>query len=398
MRTRFVVLHRVVLLIVAASFAASVEAQVAIRFGGSGLSSISFDGSDFLSSGVLTANRITFEDGAGGTYDANLDGSVTVNAAAGEITNAYSWGTVAAVYRTGGNRLDVTLTVSNLGVDTIRGVFLEPLVLQLPEKPGEYDNVTPLMAFDPGEPGIIGLTCRTATLVLASGDPGKPILIGFPFANDRPTSTIFPLRINTDRESTYPTVYPTVNRPIAPGSSDQFHFSLRFGAGGAAVATLAADVYSDFAAVFPATLNWTDKRPIGQLVLATSAAGYPTNPRGWLLDPNLDTTTTAGIAAFKDRIFAWADQSIAILKQLNAQGMITWDIEGEQEYPACRLQLYRAIRRKAVPGSRRRWSLWQMPILPQVPAGRACKVGVCIRPQILTRDRRRRRRSTIKAT
>ena len=368
----------VVHLIAALSIAGLAQAQVTIGFDGSGLASLKFNGSELLASGALRVNRITFKDGAGETYAANLDAAVTVDAAAGEIRNTYSWGTVSALYQIRGNRLDIALTVTNRGSSAIQGVFLEPLELRLPAKPAEYDNVTPIMVYDPGEPGVLALTTATTTVVLGYDDPGKPIVAGFPWANDRPVSTVFPFRINTDREPGYPNSYPTVNRPIAPDSSDQYRFSLRFGGPGSTVDSLASDVRTNFAARFPATLRWTDKRPIGQLVLATSVAGYPTNPRGWLLDRTIDTTTPAGVAAFRNRILAWATESVAILTQLNAQGMITWDIEGEQ-YPHPTTYL-------CDPGA----LPWAAPEMDAIAdeyfrtfTNAGLRVGICIRPQTL---------------
>ena len=78
------------------------------------------------------------------------------------------------------------------------------------------------------------------------------------------------------------------------------------------------------------SLRWTDRNPIGSLIIATAATNWITNPRGWLLDPSIDIYTPNGLARFHDRLLAWADRSIGILKDMDAQGMITWDIEGEQ--------------------------------------------------------------------
>jgi hypothetical protein len=44
----------------------------------------------------------------------------------------------------------------------------------------------------------------------------------------------------------------------------------------------------------------------------------------------VDTTTPAGIAAFQQRVLAYAQQSVAICRAENAQAAITWDIEGQQ--------------------------------------------------------------------
>lgn len=370
--------QRLAVLVCALSAASVAHAQVQIRFDGAGLASIAFNGSEVLSAGVLRVNAVTFRDPSGLAYPANLDATVSVDAASGEIKNTYSWGAVTARYQALGNRLDATLTVINRANHPIQGVSLEPLELRLPGKPAEYDGVTPMMIYDVGEPGVLGLTTPAMTVAFGYEDPGKPLVTGFPWANDRPASTRFPLRINTDREPGYPTSYPTVHRPIEPGGSDQYRVSLRFGGPGSIVDELAADVRTNYAAAFPSTLRWFDRRPIGQLVLATSAAGYQSNPRGWLLDPTIDTTTPAGLNAFRARILAWADESVAILTRLGAQGMVTWDIEGEQHpHPVTYLCDPRVIAQAA----------------PEMDAiadeyfhkftDAGLRVGVCVRPQTL---------------
>jgi hypothetical protein len=80
-------------------------------------------------------------------------------------------------------------------------------------------------------------------------------------------------------------------------------------------------------------LRWTDHRPIGALFLATSQKHPEKNPRGWFLNAaDVDLTTAEGLAKWRTRLMKYADDSIRILKEIDAQGMITWDPEG-QEFP-----------------------------------------------------------------
>ncbi len=154
-----------------------------------------------------------------------------------------------------------------------------------------------------------------------------------------PWVTVRPLTVSTNASAN---VFNGVNssgavseRPIYPGGSDRYHFSLRFGADGASATTLAGDVFQRFAKSYPPTLNWTDRRSIGALHLSTSEKEYhsATNPRGWFSDPkDVDITTTQGRDALAKRLSDYADASIKVLKENNAQGMIVWDIEGQQ-YP-----------------------------------------------------------------
>lgn len=73
--------------------------------------------------------------------------------------------------------------------------------------------------------------------------------------------------------------------------------------------------------------------PVGTVFLSTAGLNASKNPRGWLLDKNLDVSTEVGRAELRKRILQLADSTVAILRSMNAQGAITWDIEG-QEFPA----------------------------------------------------------------
>jgi uncharacterized protein YbaR (Trm112 family) len=80
----------------------------------------------------------------------------------------------------------------------------------------------------------------------------------------------------------------------------------------------------------PPRLQWPDRRPIGILFLASHAHASTTNPRGWFNDPHLDVTEPSGPARFRRALLAYTDRSLAVLKRTGAQGVIVWDLEGEQ--------------------------------------------------------------------
>lgn len=82
----------------------------------------------------------------------------------------------------------------------------------------------------------------------------------------------------------------------------------------------------------PTNLHWPDRRPIGVLFLASNFHSSPTNPRGWFNDPKLNVTGTNGPERFKKALMEYTDRSLEILKRTGAQGVIVWDLEGEQ-YP-----------------------------------------------------------------
>ena len=308
------------------------QTNVAIALNNQGLTSLTFNGTQFLSYGDFRVNRVLMRDASGNTLNADLTVNASVNTSLQQLTLSYSWGSVKVAYVTSGNRLTLNITTANTSANTIQGLFYEPMGLHFPSAPQEFDGSIPLICSNVGDPCIESMTYGSGTLVMANEDVQQPLIVGFPWALDKPTNTVFPLRINTDRENMYPDRVPYVNRPVAPGATDLFQISLRFGAAGSTTASLVSDIYARYATAFPSQLQWADRRAVGTLFLSSAAIGSATNPRGWFNDPTIDVTNAAGVAKLKTQVLAFADASIAILKSMNAQGMITWDIEGQQ-YP-----------------------------------------------------------------
>lgn len=80
----------------------------------------------------------------------------------------------------------------------------------------------------------------------------------------------------------------------------------------------------------PTLIHWPDRRPIGTLFLASNFYSSDTNPRGWFNDPTLDVTGPDGAEQFRKALMKYTDRSIEVLKRTGAQGVIVWDLEGEQ--------------------------------------------------------------------
>lgn len=72
--------------------------------------------------------------------------------------------------------------------------------------------------------------------------------------------------------------------------------------------------------------SWTDRRPIVRLVTCEPSLVTPANPGGWLF--NLYPG-----ANFAEQMSAYANRSIEVMRSIDAQGMIVWDIDGAR-YPA----------------------------------------------------------------
>ena len=142
-------------------------------------------------------------------------------------------------------------------------------------------------------------------------------------AVDVAQSTNFPAR------TSYPFIITC--RDIKPGDTKIFSVSLRFGPAGAAVQDLSGDVLERYANKYPFQVGWKDHRPIGEINLAGPQINVPTNPRRWIMNfGQIDVTNDKGKAAFRTALLKFADNSVQVLKDIGAQGMITWDPEGEE--------------------------------------------------------------------
>jgi len=80
----------------------------------------------------------------------------------------------------------------------------------------------------------------------------------------------------------------------------------------------------------PVRVHWPDRRPVGVLFLASNYHSSATNPCGWFNEPGLDFIGAGGVERFRAALREYTDRSLAILKRTGAQGVIVWDLEGEQ--------------------------------------------------------------------
>lgn len=307
---------------------------VQVASGQSGLTTLQYGGVNLLADGSLSAQTVMLKS-AGGTLTAGslTPVSTAYDAASQRLTQTYPWGRIACRYAPSGSRLNLTVAVTNTSPQTLQQLTLQVLAIHFPNTPKGWVPNYVYIGSNTGDPTIVDADYGSGALAVCNEDvSGKPLLVGFPGRADFSSR---PLIISTTPGwvlSPYLDKY--IARPIAPGATDVYHVSLRFGPSGSSEAALAGDVLARFALAYPQTLHWPDHRAIGTLHLAASETNLhsATNPRGWFADPSVDVTTPAGIAAFQKRMLAYADTSVGVLQKMNAQGMITWDLEGEQ-YP-----------------------------------------------------------------
>lgn len=372
--------------------ASSAAVPIAFTLNDKGLASLSYGDWNLLASpskGNLSAvNNTPKLQAADGTITVGTDKPITsvLDAAKAKVTETYPWGVLTARYTQDRDRLNVDLTAHNSSKDTtISALEVQFAELVFPSIPngGTLDagmfgtgvmhplHQYPLNALARQMPLLIMVDYGTGTLAFCSDDPPTPNApaIQIPWSSNHPTNTMYPFRTSIPA--------------LKPGASASVHLSLRFGPGGSTATTLARDVIDRYRKTYPFQLRWRDHRPIGALFLAASEAHPATNPRGWFNNAkDVDITTPQGLTRFRDRVLAYADDSIKVIKDVGGQGMITWDPEGEeysnQTYygdPRLSPQLAPELEQKLPNG---------MTLIDEYfkkfrDAG--LRVGVCIRPQ-----------------
>ena len=256
------------------------------------------------------------------------------NASTSTETYTFSWGSIATQFVQSGNTLNLIVTETNNAGSGIvfDGAEVYPFALHFPQDPAGFFGYTQYV-ITTLEPGVSAADFGTGVVTSVIPNEAVALYGGWKSAG---TNTYTPLMTSTAPDG-LATFLSSNNVPVQPGSSFTYTVSLRFTPEGSSAS--AADAYASFAATYPSQMTWTDKRIIGTAYLASSPAGtgditqpggYPTNPRRYFNDPSVDITTAAGLAAFQDRMLAQATANASNSASLSAQGVITWDLEGEQ--------------------------------------------------------------------
>lgn len=312
-------------------FSSGCSADVTLGFNGQGLSSMVYQGVEFVNNGHPEVENVGFSPQISSDLRQNSASRTAVDAGQGAISQDFPWGSLRTVYTVEGDKVLIEMTVTNSTDSSLDQLILKPLELVFPAKPDEHNGRDPVMGHSFWQPVILPFHYGSGVLAIVDEDVDKYLTMGLPWSLNAPTATIYPLKLNTGRNPMYPTNYPTINRPVPAQGSETFRISLRFGDAGTTVDQLAGDVYTNFTKAHPPLFSWPDRRPIGTLFMATAGTGFATNPRGWFNDPTIDVTTVVGRAAFRARMMLYAAGAAGIMAETHAQGMIAWDLEGEED-------------------------------------------------------------------
>ena len=312
--------------------------------GAHGLDSLSFNGQSLLvspESGELQPQKSVFRAVLDALVPRSSPQVATPNEHTDTVDLSYPWGRISCAYGKQDDRLTMRLEVSNTSSEPLNELSLRLMELNFPSIPhggtleaGMFGfgfkgpegrlHEGPLSIPSVADPRfvvpIIQMDYGTGALTFCSDDVDCAV--------DVPQSTNFPARTR------YPLVITC--RDIKPGTTKVFNVSLRFGSAGAGVQDLSRDVLERYAGKYPFQVNWKDHRPIGAIFLAGSQINSATNPRRWSFNGgNFDVSTEEGRRSFREALLQLADKSVSVLKRTNAQGMITWDPEGEEFIGEC---------------------------------------------------------------
>lgn len=323
-----------------AALSGKAESGLQADFDKQGLSKLVYNNHDFLADGSFKVAKVFFTTHDGKVYEADLASKQDIRSDEANFVFEYPWGMVKIQPEIQSTRIVYSVTVENRHeTDRLAGIYLELGKLRFPEKP-EIENMSWLfytksnMGHNIGQPGIVAARSSAGTVAVCNEQIGEPLATGFgnPENNNK---SVLPVLVYTSRHPMARERFPFIDRFIRPGNRDVFQLSLRFAANDEPLVETTADIYRKFARVYPFELEWPDRRPIGRAFLSSAGQNWKTNPRGWhhgFGAGKLDINSDAGKKEFAGDLLKYADRMVAIAGRNNAQGVIIWDIEG-QEYP-----------------------------------------------------------------
>jgi hypothetical protein len=347
----------------------------------SGLSTLSYNGTQLINDSTQNEEfqvprYYTLSNGVYTAVGGESGFTSTWNVSTNTLTYNYSWGTLVTQYvQEGSNRLNIIFSVNNSadsGV-TLGGIDIYPAYIHFPytitptdEQQVQYNSSiqsiwSPEVAYRTDGPAVLPADYSDAptndgavmdlvndgpatqqmytALWTESGNDGKDYFL---IAATAPDANM--LNANTADTNNGVDTYtaPLFYTNTAPGQSDSFEVSLRFGPAGTSPTSLATDIETNYSNAYPSVVNWPDRRPIASLHLASYGSNVGSNynntignPNSWSLDGNqtpsqIDITTTAGLNNFSSGLLSYAATAIQQMTADNSQGMIVWDVEGEE--------------------------------------------------------------------
>jgi hypothetical protein len=337
-----------------------------VTFNGQGLAGLEHGGFNFLTTGHLEMSLRTILPNGTRDYLNNNNTGSAWDLATRTLTKTYLWGNIRVTYTPMADRLQLNVEIENQTASPIVDLNLHLLQVRFPQTPA---GIAFANGFEQSGLGVDSVTAIPADYVtgytlICNDRVGEPVRFGIgPYGQG---NWVIRMSLTTNNLPQDP--------QIPAGATARYQYSIRFGEPTTPLRSLAGDLYEAFAQRFPFNLYWPDRRAIAKMFISNAFLGSAVNPRGWLNEPDLDVTAPGGQEAFRVGMMQQADRSIAIMREMNAQGVIVWDIESE-EFPWLTYVGDPRMLPQLAP---------EMDLIADEYMGRfssaGFKVGVCIRP------------------
>jgi len=319
----------------------SQAAQLHVTFDASGHPSIRIDGLDltvkpgqFPGPAVRMAETASSE-GQKPTLDQKPVSS-SFDSERRQLTTEFRWGRMIRTWRVAGDRIDCDIEVHNTCATELSEVTVPIVSLLLPagSQPARVSEATyfgqtvPAMSMNTMTgPAVLPMLVGEQALVACTSEALRPLELRWEKAPPRKSAAesdleLWHLKLQAGGDRLLWHEVRTT-RPVPPGAKDQYQVSLRLGAGTDPLAP-AEDVCRAYAKTHPLLLKWPDRRPILRVFIGD---WFPMRaPAGPALQRPPGPVQVSN--EFRTRVMRSADQLLADLKHVDAQGMILWNVEG----------------------------------------------------------------------
>jgi hypothetical protein len=255
------------------------------------------------------------------------------NDATKEFTATVSFGTVVCRYQLVGDTMFMKVTLTNNTSEIFCGVSLSLLMINIGKRPSNFQPSMPYYSNNIAGPAVVTANTDRYKLVVENTDVDKKVYVGMREESGW-NGAVYRIWTGTAPFNGMGDFDPRSELRLGPNQSFSYTVAARFCKVNTPVDVAARRSFETFRKNTPYGVAWKDKRPIGGLFLASyTGKKDASNPRNWtLLSGANSATSETGKNELRKAALDYADKSIGYLKKMNAQGMITWDIEGQQ-YP-----------------------------------------------------------------
>ena len=252
-----------------------------------------------------------------------------------EYTANFIWGNVICAYRQMTDTLYINIRITNTSQgDIFNGLSFSPLSFVYNKRPDNFQEYFPYYTNNISSPGFIRAQLDAYHVTVENPLPDKKVYVGF-MEEKSNNGSLYKVWTGNHPYNGMQDFDPAVQLKLQPGKSFEYTIAIRFSKPNATIESVAAKSLSNFRTRQPVKIAWKDRRPIGELYMSSyTGTKYENNARNWSVAPlnEINIKTAAGQAAFRNKVLEFGRRSIVTMKDLNAQGVIVWDIEG-QEYP-----------------------------------------------------------------